>query len=266
MKRWHLFELEDFPWVPRAIRDGGTDVLDMMFARMKFYAPVVDKLRALLAATGQRDLVDLCSGGGGGALAMRADLRPTDTRLTLTDRYPNDNAAARVAALDDAGVRYHRTSVDAFAVPADLRGVRTMYSALHHFRPEDVRRLIASAVEAGAPLAFFDVAASPMLRRLPGFLVPIAMIPNFVILFVVTFFLVPFVRPVRGSRLVFTYLVPLIPLLYGWDGTVSGLRAYQPEELTELARSIPGADAYVWDAGRTGKGPTSVLHFTGYPR
>jgi hypothetical protein len=266
VKRWHLVELEDLAWVPRVGRDGARDVLDMMFAKIAMYRPVADRLRALLDATGQRAIVDLGSGGGGGALQMRAYLgADAGGRLVLTDRYPSASAAERVVARGDAGVRYHPAPVDAFAVPADLGGVRTMYSALHHFRPADVQRLVADAVEARAPLAFFDVAASPVLRKVPGFLVPLAMVPNALILFVLTLFLVPFVRPVKASRLVFTYLVPIIPIIYAWDGTVSALRAYRADELLALARAVPGADGYVWDAGTAGSGPRAVVYLTGRP-
>lgn len=268
MKRWHLVELEDLPWVPRVIRDGATDILDWMFGKMRIYAPVVDRLRATLDATGGRDIVDLCSGGAGGALQMYGHLRASgdaDTRMTLTDRYPNANAAARIEALGDARLRYQRTPVDALAVPGDLRGVRTMYSALHHFRPDDVKRLIAAAVADRAPLAFFDIAAAPPLRKLPGVLVSFVALVNFVMILALVPFMVPFVRPFRVSRLVFTYVLPLIPILYAWDGTVSALRAYTPEELAVLAREVPGADGYVWDAGRAGSGVRSVLYLTGRP-
>jgi len=266
MKRWHLVELEDLPWVPRVIRDGATDVLDWMMARVRLYRPVVDRLRGALDAAGSREVVDLCSGGAGGAIAMLGYLRErgdTDTTILLTDRYPNQAAAARVAS--DPRVTYHPAPVDALAVPAELRGVRTMYSALHHFRPAEVQRLVGAAIADGAPLAFFDLAAAPALRRLPGVLVPLVMLVNFVMLLVLTPLMVPFVRPFRWSRLLFTYVIPLIPILYAWDGTVSAVRAYTPEELAALAREVPGADAYVWESGRAGSGLTSVLYLTGRP-
>lgn len=268
MKRWHLVELEDLPWIPRVIRDGATDILDWMFARLRIYEPVVDRLRATLDATGRRDIVDLCSGGAGGAMQMAGYLRAsgdTDTRMTLTDRYPSAHAAARIDAMADARLRYSRAPVDALAVPRELDGVRTMYSALHHFRPADVKRLVAAAVADRAPLAFFDIAAAPALRRMPGVLVPIAALVNFVMILALVPFLVPFVRPFRVSRLVFTYVLPLIPILYAWDGMVSALRAYTPEELAALARAVPGADRYIWDAGRAGSGVRAVLYLTGRP-
>jgi hypothetical protein len=73
---------------------------------------------------------------------------------------------------------------------------------------------------------------------------------------------VPFVRPIRASRLALTYLLPLIPALMAWDGTVSAIRAYAPEELLAIARAVPGSEGYEWDAGVAG----SALYFTGYPR
>lgn len=81
-------------------------------------------------------------------------------------------------------------------------------------------------------------------------------------MFVVALALTPLVRPFRLSRLFWTYVLPAIPLLFAWDGTVSALRAYTPEELLELARSVPGGNAYTWQAERTGKS----LYLTGHPR
>ena len=128
MKRWHLVELEDLPWMPRVLRDGATDVLDWMFGKLGMYRQAVGPMRDALEASRQREIVDLCSGGGGGAMAMMGYLGgEADVRMVLTDRYPNATAVARIA---DERVRYHAEPVDAFAVPRELRGVRTMYSAL----------------------------------------------------------------------------------------------------------------------------------------
>jgi hypothetical protein len=266
MQRVHLVELEDLPWFPKPIRDGGTDVLDLLFARMGFYRPLLPELVALMETTGMRRLVDLGSGGGGGALAMRELLREQGREgleIVLTDRYPNAAAAARVQALGDAAVRWHPEPVDAFLVPPKLPpGIRTMYGALHHFRPEAVQRLLQAAVDDGVPLAFFDVAAPPALRKLPGALVWLLAVPNMVGLFAACMLLVPFVRPFSLSRLLLTYPLPAIPSLFAWDGMVSGLRAYTPEELLVLARAVRGSEGYVWQAKRGGMG----LCLVGYPR
>lgn len=264
MRRVHLFELEDFDWVPRPIRDGGTDLLDLGFDRIGFYDGVAPRLVELLERTGATRVVDLCSGGGGGTLQMRRRVRAAGRalELVLTDRHPSEAGIARVRALGDPETRYLPESVDAMSGGGALEGVRTMSGALHHFDPDAVRALIAGIVERRAPLAFFDVAASPAIRRMPIVLAPIAMGVNAVVLFVGSLFLVPFVRPFRLSRLLLTYVVPAIPVLVGWDGTVSALRAYTADELLAIAHAVPGAEAYEWAAGTAGQ----ALYLTGTPR
>ena len=265
MRRVQLVELEDLPWVPAAVRDGGTDLLDLGFERIGFYRGVVPRLASWIEQAGTAQVIDLCSGGGGGALyahrLLRAEGRD-DVRFVLTDRFPNASGQARVAARRDPGLVYREESVDALAVPAELEGARTMWGALHHFPPSAVAALVASIVRSGQPLAFFDVAASPALRRLPIVLAPPAMALNMVALFVGSLLMVPLIRPLRASRWAMTYLVPLIPMLVAWDGTVSAMRAYAPEELLAIARAVPGGDRYEWDAGVAG----SALYFTGRPR
>ncbi|MRG97552.1 hypothetical protein [Polyangium spumosum] len=265
VQRVQLVELEDLPFLPAAIRDGGTDLLDFGFDLAGFYRGVAPKLVSLLDRTGMTQVIDVCSGGGGGALqAFRAlrDEGREDVRFVLTDRYPNEAGRARVAALSDLRLVYREDPVDALAIPPELDGVRTMWSALHHFPPEAVAALVASIVRDGRPLAFFDIAANPMLRRMPVVFAPLALGFNMATLFVGSLVLVPFVRPLRASRFALSYLVPLIPALVAWDGTVSALRAYTPDELLSIARSAPGSEAYDWEAGVNG----SALYFTGCPR
>lgn len=264
MERVQLVEFEDLSWVPSAIRDGGTDLLDFGFQRLGFYRGVVPKLASFLDETGSTRMLDVCSGGGGGALqaldALRAEGR--DVHLTLTDRFPSSAGMARASARENERLAYHPTPVDALAIPAELEGVRTMWGALHHFPPPAIEAMLASIVRSHEPLAFFDVAASPALRKVPIAIAPLAVALNVSTLFVASVVMVPFISPFRASRWAFTYLMPLVPLLVAWDGTVSALRAYAPDELLAIARSVRGGDAYEWEAGVGGP----ALYLTGRPR
>jgi hypothetical protein len=77
----------------------------------------------------------------------------------------------------------------------------------------------------------------------------------------------PFIRPVRVSRLLLTYLLPVVPLCTWWDGMVSCLRAYTPEELGSLVAELPEND-YSWDIGKLSVpySPTSLVYLIGRPR
>jgi len=219
----------------------------------------------LMEATGQSQIVDLCSGGGGGVLAMRRELLAqgtTDATFELSDLYPNAATIERVKKLGDPRVKYRDTPLNALKTPRDLRGIRTMFGALHHFQPEQVEGLLKDAVAAAAPVAFFDAAASEGMRKVPAVFAPLLSIPNLLVLFVVALLVMPFAKPFRVSRLLLTYLIPAIPLLFAWDGNVSALRAYLPEELLAMARGIPGGESYEWQSGRAGL----ALYLIGKPR
>jgi hypothetical protein len=65
-------------------------------------------------------------------------------------------------------------------------------------------------------------------------------------------FLAPIVyfRRTRWRTFFLTYMVPLTPLLACFDGVASCMRAYKPEEMLSIARSVEGYDDYEWNAGK----------------
>jgi hypothetical protein len=75
----------------------------------------------------------------------------------------------------------------------------------------------------------------------------------------------PFIRPFRWQRLLWTYVLPLIPLTCWWDGLVSTCRAYTVAEMLAITQ---GFDEYDWKADRIGfRGHIGNLtHLQGIPR
>jgi hypothetical protein len=63
------------------------------------------------------------------------------------------------------------------------------------------------------------------------------------------FFLTPFFKPFRWSRLLFTYIIPLIPLCTMWDGCVSVLRFYSMKEMERLTSEV-SFRGYQWSVGQ----------------
>jgi hypothetical protein len=238
MKRRHFIELEDLPWWPRVFRDGETDYLATALRVAKTYSVMVPRLAAALERSGARQIVDLCSGGGGPWLDLLPALRARNATvsLCLTDKYPNTDALAKVAE-KMPGVRFEAESVSALDVPERLTGFRTVFAAFHHFRPTDAREILASAVRDGQGIAVCE-AASRSYRALGAMLgVPLAV-----------WLLTPVIQPFRWSRLFWTYVVPVIPAAMLFDGLVSCLRIYTPDEMKAMAVDV-GGEAFDWEAG-----------------
>lgn len=255
--RFHLFELEDQSWFPNIIRDLATDYLQFMETKLELHQPVVPLLTRALRESGTTTVVDLCAGGGGPVVALQQDMMRdgVPVRFILTDKFPN-LAAFRQLEHDHPGIEGFRESVDATDVPSHLAGFRTVFNAFHHFTPEHARAVLRSAVSARQPIGVFEIPE----RKIWIVLTTALLTPILVLL------ATPFIRPFRWSRLLFTYLLPLVPLTCFWDGFVSQLRAYTPVELNELAAGL-GDVGYRWDAGKAGmKGsPVHLTYLIGIP-
>jgi hypothetical protein len=78
---------------------------------------------------------------------------------------------------------------------------------------------------------------------------------------------VPFRRPFRWSRLFWTYLIPIVPFVLLFDGLISCLRAYSPEELKEMTRGL-GGNRYRWETGEEAGGllPVRITCLIGSPQ
>jgi hypothetical protein len=215
-------------------------------------------LRRALARTGRHRVVDLGSGGGGPWIGLRealgADVDPP-VEVVLTDLHPNLPAFGRAHPLSVGRIGYHEAPVDAARVPPGLAGFRTLFSAFHHFRPEESALVLRDAVARGQPIGVFQATQ----RRLPV-LLGMLITPWLVLL------TTPLIRPFRWFRLFWTYLVPLLPLVVLFDGIVSCLRTYTPAELRRLADQVAGSK-YEWEIGEEpiARSLAALTYLIGYP-
>ena len=244
--RLHLFEIIDQSWCPRVLRQGVVEYLGFIATKGAAYRRALPVLGGALERAGGRRVVDLGSGSGGPWAALRSELEAElgdRVEVTLTDRHPE----ALSPGTD--GLRVHPDPVDAARVPAELEGFRTLFSLFHHFRPSRARAILADAVARGQGIGVFE-----MTMRSPWVILLMATSPVFMLL------VTPFVRPFRWSRLLLTYLIPVIPLVTAFDGVVSCLRTYTPAELLVLAEQAgPG---YRWEARTVSAFPPSPIPVT----
>lgn len=270
-RRIHLFEWLDQAWLPQFFRKGLCDLLVAQYAHHGIYKPAAYKLLEFMVRCGQARFVGLAAGTGGPWVSVLATMRALTSLpiiVLLTDKYPVCGKHARKLAekyaksraMPDASfdgvLAFHPTSVDATNVPEELRGIRVLFSAFHHFRPQDAQHVLRQAVAVRAPIAIFEFTERRWQKVLGMLAAPLDVwrlawrIPSFGL-----------------TQHFFTYGLPIIPLLYVWEGAVSHLRTYTPEELQTMAVTV-SPESYVWETGRLqgADGSEKITYLLGYPR
>jgi hypothetical protein len=258
MRRIQFIELHEQPWFPPTLRNEITDALQCGSQHLKAYAPISDLLQRALDASGSRSVVDLCSGSGGPWLDLSRKLRGGTPAyyIWLTDKFPNRVAFENVKAASGNNVDFCGTPVDATKVPAELAGFRTMFSSFHHFPPAHARAILQNAVNAKQGIGIFEI--TNRTASAAGMMFLWSLTP---------FVFAPTMHPFRWSRLFYTYLLPLIPLVLLFDGLVSCLRTYQVRELRGLIEEL-GTSEYLWKTGEQSGtfGGLPITYLIGYPR
>jgi len=256
-KRIHLPEIEDFAAVPSWYRNLMTDCLEVLSFHTGAYNKALPLLERLIALSGKRELVDFGSGAGGPwlhTLFPRLQSKFSDLNLTLTDLFPNEDIAEKISRTAQPQVRYLVSPVDMTDPPPNLKGIRIMFTSFHHLTPEDAKRALQSAVDAREPLGVFEVTG-----RSVGHLLMTFMIPLLVLL------VTPFIPGKRIQRVIFTYLIPIVPLGCFWDGVASNFRTYSITELGGLVASLKNCENYIFEKGEfSALGPIKGVYLIGY--
>lgn len=254
MKRIQLFEFEDQAWFPDWIRVLMTRYI-MTFHKMLGTAdllfPLVEKG---LQHTNTKVILDLCSGSGGPMIEVAQNLKKSsessDLKLILSDLYPNQSAADQFNKVNNQYIEYITTPVNASDVNTKLKGLRTMVSSMHHMKPNVARQILQNAKESNQPILVFEISDNSPPIFLWWLAIPIA--------FITTLLVTPMVRPMTWQQLVFTYIIPILPLFIAWDGAVSNARTYTLQDMEILIQGLSDEN-YQWEKGKIkGKGGNKV--------
>lgn len=253
MARIHLFEFEDQKWFPNFLRNYGTDFLQFLSNKTKMYKPIIPIIENGLKKSHTTQIIDLGSGGGGGLIWLSEELKKDipELKILLTDYYPNIPAFEQTKK-SVSNFDFITDSIDARNVPENLKGLRTQFLSLHHFKPDDAKLILQNAIDTGNSIAIFEAQE----RSLPS-IIAMLFSPLSVL------FTTPFIKPFKVGRLIFTYLIPIVPLFVLWDGLVSSLRTYSIEEMKALISDLDKKETYEWEIDKIKSGPGVVLYLLG---
>ncbi|MBA3664853.1 MAG: class I SAM-dependent methyltransferase [Bacteroidetes bacterium] len=252
-----LFEFEDLPWFPTKIREGMTDYLRFILNSANLYEPITPLLYEALEKSDSSLVLDLCSGSGGAIENIQKNIKryyKRDIHFILSDKYPNLPSYKFLHHKTSGKIFYVDHSVDATAVPGHIKGFRTIFSGFHHFNRQKAITVIKDAVNARQGIAIFDGGDKNI------FIIVAILIAHPLLFFACT----PFFRPLTFSKILFTYLIPVIPICTIWDGIVSVLRLYKPSELINMGKQA--GPHYNWTAGKVrNRFGMKIAYLVGYP-
>ncbi|HZD50767.1 MAG TPA: hypothetical protein VE178_18625 [Silvibacterium sp.] len=255
MRRRDIPEINDHPALPEYLRNLVTDALQSVWDFGNSYNSILGPLLDAMECAGTREVLDLCSGGGGPwrRLARESLVEKAPAiAVRLTDKYPNRGAFGRAEA-ESSLLCFESSPVDATGIPEHLQGFRTIFSSFHHFGPETAGKILRDAMDKRRGVGIFELATRSAKTMLTLCLIP-----------PLTWILTPVKLPFRWSRLFWTYVIPMVPFVLFYDGIASCLRAYSHKELEEMIRPLRRAD-YKWEIGEERSGFLPVTYLLGYP-
>ncbi|WP_375771898.1 hypothetical protein NR798_13735 [Archangium gephyra] len=238
MNRAHLFEFNDMPWLPTPVRKTLMEQLHHMAVQLRLYDAGFDAISQVLDRAGTRTIQALCAGDGGLMLALSRHLKRDDLNIVLSDKFPSLESFREKEQESGGRLTHEPASVDVLNVPEHLTGLRLIVNAVHHFEAPMVRGILADAVAKRQPIVFME----PVQRDLLSILRFSAAAPLLSV-----YFSVGGIRPLSLRRTLLGAVAPVGSLCFFFDGIVSHLRAYHPEEWEALIREVDGHESYTWE-------------------
>ena len=255
-----LTEFADSSWCPQFVRDELTETMRHFIVTMKAYDAIITDFLWALQQSSHKNVIDLCSGASGPWECLLQVINKFEfdvQTVTLTDISPNRAAQERLRQKYPDKIICKEVPVDARNIAPELCGVRTIFSAFHHFTTEEAQAILQDAVNKEMSICIFEITERSYKSLLH---IPVATILPFAQRL--------FRRPLSLPGLFLTYALPIIPLLYWYDVAVSHLRSYSPTELKEMAAALKNTESFQWESGKR-ESPGSLIKNTyliGYPK
>ncbi|KAK4133646.1 hypothetical protein BT67DRAFT_442566 [Trichocladium antarcticum] len=298
--RMHVFEIADFPWFPDFLRAYFQAALT---AAWTTHIPILQdsspaRLVAYVLSTrlpgplGNYTIIDFCAGGGGPTPSIEHHLNhpgrrrgatqpsasdqkgqdetapPPPIKFILTDLHPHPHLWAE-AARQSANIEYVPYPVDAANVPGALverhrdggkkKVLRLFNLSFHHFDDALAMRILKGTVDGaqeGEGFGIFELQD----RGIAGFL-------SCCLFGMATLMMAPYFALLWGEplALLFTYVLPILPVVLVFDGWMSCLRTRTTDEVVALLKACgaeggqeeiakweitSGSETFMWPVGR----------------
>lgn len=236
MRHSALFELSDIACCPSVFKELETDFLSFLWSVFPIYKDAASILSEALKDSCCKQVLDLCSGSGGPLLSILPYLS-SDVHILLSDIHPNTRQIENVKQLLNKHIEFVSQAVDVTKVSPKLKGFRTLFTSFHHFNTSEAMSILADAVKNSEGIAVFEITKCDVVHVLRELFLPLLVLS-----------LTPFIRPFKWKRIIWTYVIPIMPFFILFNGMISNLKTYTISELHQLTAS-PLLDGFLWEFG-----------------
>ena len=132
----------DLSWYPRFLRKIQTNILQMIMLHSNAFYFSIPFIESQLDEDKHETIVDLCSGSSGPWLRSLNKMSNSNINPVLTDKCPNVEMFKIIKTKSNGKISYMEISVNALNTPADLAGLKTIFTGFHYFKPNEVYEIM----------------------------------------------------------------------------------------------------------------------------
>lgn len=269
MRKYHYFEIMDLKYCPKVFREVMTDTLSTLTKHAPIFDRIVPVILEVMDKSDTNEIYDLCSGTGGPWEKLFSQLKKerNNVLLTFTDLYPNTKCLEKFPDDMLPYIKYETEPVNALDVKKDFKGVRTFFGSFHHMSPKNAVKVLEDAAKKKVGIVVAEsYSHSPkhLWSTLPLQIIKAPLL--FLFLWLLMAMNMKGTPSEIVTKIIFTYLIPVIPLAMIFDTFISGARVYMQHDLDEMIKHID-EKGYKFETGTFSKkeGKSAISYVVGYP-
>lgn len=215
MRRKQITQCINIPGFPKTLKTLMAEFLSWFVLKVNATKPFVPVIEETLKASGVHTIYNIDVGLGAGMSTVQPFLEKSIPIVEI----PYQNFQLRG------------------------NGLYVMVNAFHQLEVKEAKTLLSTIAESKNPVVIVE-GNNDSLWQIVGMTI---FVPLSVLLFS------PFVKPFRWSRILFTYLIPVLPLILMIDGCLALMKLYNPDDLRKITASLHIPN-YQWEAGKKDNG------------
>lgn len=227
MKRKQVFQFSNQKWYPSFLKRDMYEFMSWFVGKVNAAKPFLPVLEEVIGNTQTKTIINIDSKTGAGI----------ETVLPLLPE----------------GIKILNIELENFSTRN--KGTYTFINSFHQLDEKKAKYYLTQIADSGNSVAVLE-GNNDSLWQVVGMTV---FVPLTVILSA------PFVQPFRFTRLIYTYLIPILPIVTMMDGFLALFKLYNPNDLDELVSTIPEKN-YTWKSGKADNGRGGkIIYLMGYP-